>query len=142
MRSYFHGAKAREAVMGRDCDLWLWDGRSEYEGLLGRCEAGDFTARVRVRREPGATLLGRRRTTASTMDLHRLFTQRRFLAHPEVPGFPPLLEACVTGVQVCGDGAFDFLLVGRLACLPPEELERLSVLPPARAAELMQKRVG
>lgn len=127
--------------MERACDLWLWDGVAEYEGVLVKLEAGSFTARIRPVRRVGGPL-GRRRAASSTMDLHRLFTQHRFLAHPGRPGFAPLMEACVQAVQICGDGDFDYLLVGRLVPIDPRELDTLAKLPPARAAELFQKRAS
>lgn len=127
--------------MERTCDLWLWDGTAEYEGALAKLEAGSFTARVRpVKGAWGA--LGRRRASSSSMDLHRLFTQHRFLAHPGRPGLAPLMEACIQAVQICGDGEFDYLLIGRLVPIDPGELECLAKLPPARAAELFQKRAS
>ena len=127
--------------MGRDCDLWLWDGTAEYEGVLTKLEAGSFTVRVRPVKAAGGPL-GRRRATSSSMDLHRLFTQHRFLAHAGRPELAPLMEACIQAVQICGDGEFDYLLIGRLVPIDPRELERLAKLPPARAAELFQKRAS
>jgi hypothetical protein len=126
--------------MGATCDVWLWDGTAEYEGVVIRTRGEEFSARVRTA-SAAASGLGRRRAPASTLDLHRLFTRARFLAHLE--GFAdPLLEVRVTGVQCCRDGEFDYLLTARLVPLRPEDLEELSRLPPGRAAELFQRRAS
>lgn len=132
--------RSEEAAMGATCDVWLWDGTAEYEGVVIRIRGEEFSARIRPARSV-ASGLGRSRTAASTLDLHRLFTRARFLAHLE--GFAdPLLEVRVTGVQCCRDGDFDYLLTARLVPLRPEDLEELSRLPPARAAELFRLRAS
>jgi hypothetical protein len=118
-----------------ECDLWLWDGGTEYEGALVRVEESGFTARVRQFRRSGTSggSLGKR-LPASCLDLQKQFLKRRFLAHLKGSMEGTLFEASVESVQISADGRFEYLLSGRFTALDEKQLEslrRMLVLPGA-----------
>src|SRR4029078_1339346 len=95
-----------------------------YEGVFTRLDGEAFSARVRQARRSGASL--GKRGGASSADLHRVFTQRRFLAHFTGSMDGTLLEAHIESVQASSDGAFEYLLSGRFAKLDEKQLGLLS----------------
>lgn len=122
------------------CDLWLWDGSTEYEGVLVRLEGASFSARVRQARK-GAASLGRR-IPLSYLDAQRVFARRKFLAHVKGAVEGTLFELEVDSVQGSSDGEFDYLLSGRFGALEEKQLETLRKLPLQGAAALLGKRVS
>jgi hypothetical protein len=123
-----------------DIELWMWDGATEYEGVFTRLDAESFSARVRQARRSGASL--GKRGGASSADLHRVFTQRRFLAHFTGSLDGTLLEAHIEGVQASGDGAFEYLLSGRFAKLDEKQLALLRKMSVENAALMLQRQVS
>jgi hypothetical protein len=121
------------------CDLWLWDGAAEYEGVLVKLEDAAFAARVRQVRKgaPGGTL--GRRISAAPMELQKLFARRKFLAHIRGALDGTLVEASVDSVQGSGDGSFDLLLAGRFAALDERQLGLLRTLSVQSAVALFQR---
>lgn len=124
----------------QDCDLWLWDGATEYEGRLVRFEERTFTARVRPVRQAGGTAVLGKRVPTSVLDLQRLFTERKFLAHFKGTVEGSLFEAAIANVQRSSDGDYDYLLDGRFTALDEKQLEILSRLPIEGAAEFLKRR--
>ena len=112
--------------MGELLNVWFWDGRVEYEGVLLKLDAGSFTARVRARGrgESGRSAMGKT-VASSSLDLQRQFTHRRFFAHVrgEAPG--SLFETSVHSVQRSSDGDFDYLLSGGMTPLDERQLDSL-----------------
>lgn len=123
----------------RPAEVWLWDGLTEYEGVLVKFGDRTFTARLRQVRKGPAAALGKP-IPASTLDLGRLFADRRFLAHFEGTAEDSLFEARVGSVQRSSDGDYDYLLDGRFAALDPKELEALGRLPVEGAARLLRRK--
>jgi hypothetical protein len=121
-------------------ELWMWDGASEFEGIFTRLDGDAFSARVRQARRSG-TSLGKR-GGATSLDLHRVFTQRRFLAHFTGSMDGTLVEAHIEGVQVSSDAAYDYLLSGRFAKLDETQLAMLRKMSVENAALLFQRRVS
>ncbi len=127
---------------GSDCDVWLWDGATEYEGAIVKVEETEFAARVRQARKDPAGVLGRR-VPATTIDLQRQFTGRKFLAHFRAAVEGTLFEAEIQNVQRSSDGEFDFLVAGRFAALDEAQRQALGKLATEGAAALLhQRRVG
>ena len=123
-----------------DSELWMWDGATEYEGIFVKMDGATFSARVRqVRR--GGTTLGKR-VNPSSLDLHRMFTTRRFLSHFRGSLDGTLLEAQVDSVQVCNNGEHDFLVSGKFAKLDEKQLEMLRKMSVENAALLLQRQVS
>jgi hypothetical protein len=122
-----------------ECELWMWDGATEYEGIFTRLDGEAFSARVRQARRAG-TSLGKR-IAPSSLDLHRVFTQRRFLAHFAGSLDGTLLEAHIESVQACADGPYEFLLSGRFAKLDEKHLDLLRKMSVENAALMLQRRV-
>ena len=123
-----------------DSELWMWDGATEYEGIFVKLDGADFSARVRQAKRPG-TSVGKR-IAPSSLDLHRVFTQRRFLAHFRGSLDGTLLEAQIDSVQACHNGEHDFLLSGRFSKLDAKQLEILKKMSVENAAILLQRQVS
>lgn len=123
-----------------DSELWMWDGATEYEGIFVKLDGASFSARVRQARRTG-TSVGKR-IPPSSLDLHKVFTQRRFLAHFQGSLDGTLLEAQIDGVQVCHNGEHDYLLSGRFSKLNPKQLEMLRKMSVENAAILLQRQVS
>ena len=85
--------------MNGACDLWLWDGGTEYEGLLLKLDEKTFTARLRQAKKasPGSGL--GKRLPSSTPEAQRQFTRRRFLAHVSGTTAGSLFEANIENVR-------------------------------------------
>jgi hypothetical protein len=123
-----------------ECDLWLWDGAAEYEGLLLKLDETGFTARLRQAKK-GATAssgLGKR-LPSSTPEAQRQFTRRRFLAHVTGTADGTLFEARIENIQVSTDGEFEHLVAGRFAALDEAQLEVLRRLSVEGAAAFFQR---
>jgi hypothetical protein len=128
------------ADLKNDSELWMWDGATEYEGIFVKMDGAAFSARVRpVRR--GGTTLGKRVNTSS-LDLHRMFTTRRFLSHFRGSLDGTLLEAQIDSVQVCSNGEHDFLVSGKFAKLDEKQLDLLRKMSVENAALLLQRQVS
>ena len=128
------------ADVKNDSELWMWDGATEYEGIFVKMDGAAFSARVRpVRR--GGTTLGKRVNTSS-LDLHRMFTTRRFLSHFRGSLDGTLLEAQIDSVQVCSNGEHDFLVSGKFAKLDEKQLDLLRKMSVENAALLLQRQVS
>jgi hypothetical protein len=123
-----------------EAELWMWDGAAEYEGIFTRLDGEAFSARVRQARRSGGTV--GKRLASSSMDLHRVFTQRRFLAHFTGSMDGTLLEAHIEGVQACSEGPYEYLLSGRFARLDEKQLELLRKMSVENAALLLQRQVS
>lgn len=123
-----------------ECDVWLWDGATEYEGKLVRLEGRRFSARVRqARKESEGAGLGKRVAT-SCLDLQRQFMGRRFLGHLDGSVEGTLVEAEVENVQRSSDGEFDYLLSGTFGPLDDAQVEMLAKMSIRNAASLLQRR--
>jgi hypothetical protein len=123
-----------------DSELWMWDGATEYEGIFVKLDGADFAARVRQAKRPG-TSVGKR-IAPSSLDLHRVFTQRRFLAHFRGSLDGTLLEAQIDSVQACNNGEHDYLLSGRFSKLDAKQMEILRKMSIENAAILLQRQVS
>ena len=123
-----------------DSELWMWDGATEYEGIFVKLDGADFAARVRQAKRPG-TSVGKR-IAPSSLDLHKVFTQRRFLAHFRGSLDGTLLEAQIDSVQACTNGEHDYLLSGRFSKLDAKQLEILRKMSIENAAILLQRQVS
>jgi hypothetical protein len=122
-----------------ECDLWMWDGATEYEGQLLKLDEKAFTARLRqAKKSSPAPALGKR-LPSSTPEAHRQFTRRRFLAHLSGTAEGTLFEAEIENVQVSGDGQFEYLISGRFGTLDEAQLELLRKLSVEGAAALLQR---
>jgi len=123
-----------------DSELWMWDGATEYEGIFIKLDGAAFSARVRqVRR--GGTTIGKR-INSSSIDLHRMFTTRRFLSHFRGSLDGTLLEAQVDSVQVCTSGEHDYMVSGRFSKLDDKQLELLRKMSVENAALMLQRQVS
>lgn len=122
-----------------ESELWMWDGATEYEGIFTRLDGETFSARMRQARRSG-TSLGKR-MAPSSMDLHKVFTQRRFLAHFTGSLDGTLLEAHIESVQASSEGNYEFLLSGRFAKLDEKQLAMLRKMSVENAALMLQRRV-
>lgn len=106
-------------------DVWLWDGNTEYEGILARLKGREFTTRVReLRRSDGGALPGRR-VPMSYLEAQQQFVGRSFMAHFNGTAEGSLFQAEISSVQRCGDCTYDYVLSGRLTTLDAAELEML-----------------
>ena len=123
-----------------DCELWLWDGASEYEGIFVKLDGANFSARVRQAKRAGSSL--GKRISPSSLDLSKMFTDRRFLAHFRGSLDGTLLEAQVQSVQVCGNGEHDYLLSGKFSKLDEQQLALLRKMSVENAALLLQRQVS
>jgi hypothetical protein len=123
-----------------DSELWMWDGATEYEGIFVKLDGAAFSARVRQAGRSGKAV--GKRIAPSSLDLHRVFTQRRFLAHFKGSLDGTLLEAQIDGVQACHNGEHDFLLSGRFSKLDAKQLEMLRKMSVENAAILLQRQVS
>ena len=123
-----------------ESELWMWDGATEYEGIFVKLDGAAFSARIRqVRR--GGTTLGKRVNTSS-IDLHKMFTTRRFLSHFRGSLDGTLLEAQVDSVQTCHNGEHEYLVSGRFSKLDEKQLEMLRKMSVENAALLLQRQVS
>lgn len=126
-----------------DCDVWLWDGATEYEGLLVKLEESTFSARVRQVRKDGGGSVGLGKRLAGTyLDVQRQFTNHKFLAHFKGTVEGTLFEALLESVQCSTDGEFDYLVAGRFAALDEKQLEMLRKMSVENAATLMQRQAS
>jgi hypothetical protein len=133
----------KEGIMAEprnDCELWLWDGASEYEGIFVKLDGANFSARVRQAKRAGSSL--GKRISPSSLDLSKMFTDRRFLAHFRGSLDGTLLEAQVQSVQVCGNGEHDYLLSGKFSKLDEQQLALLRKMSVENAALLLQRQVS
>ena len=128
------------AEQKNDSELWMWDGATEYEGIFVKLDGAAFSARLRpVRR--GGTTLGKR-ISNSSIDLHRMFTTRRFLSHFRGSLDGTLLEAQIDSVQPCHNNEHDYLVSGRFSKLDEKQLELLRKMSVENAALLLQRQVS
>ena len=123
-----------------DAELWMWDGASEYEGIFVKLDGANFSARVRQARKAGPTL--GKRITPSSIDLNKMFTDRRFLAHFRGSLDGTLLEAQILGVQPSGSGDYDFLVTGKFSKLDDQQLSLLRKMSVENAAKMLQREVS
>jgi hypothetical protein len=125
------------------CDVWLWDGSTEYEGALVKVEGPGFAARLRQAQggEGAPRRLGRR-VPMTVMEQQRQFAGRKFLIHFGGPADASLYEAEIQSVQRSSDGEFDFLVCGRFAPLDARHQELLEKMSIGDAAALFRRRVG
>ena len=123
-----------------ECDLWMWDGAAEYEGLLLKLDEAVFSARLRQAKKGGSpdTGLGKR-LPSSASDAQRQFTQRKFLAHFTGTAEGSLFEARITTVQASGHESFDYVVCGSFSPLDETQLELLRTLSVENAATLLQR---
>jgi hypothetical protein len=128
------------AEQKNDSELWMWDGATEYEGIFVKMDGATFSARLRQVRRPG-TSLGKRVATSS-IDLHRMFTTRRFLSHFRGSLDGTLLEAQVDSVQPCNNSEHDYLVSGRFSKLDEKQLDLLRKMSVENAAILLQRQVS
>ena len=123
-----------------ECDLWMWDGAAEYEGLLLKLDEKSFTARLRQAKKAPSTVSGLgKRLPASTPEAQRQFTRRRFLARFPGTAEGTLFEAQIDSVQTSTEGAFEYLISGRFGTLDDAQLETLRTLSVEGAAALLQR---
>ena len=126
-----------------DCDLWMWDGAAEYEGLLLKLEEAAFSARIRQARKGASSVSGLgRRVPASTPEAQRQFARRKFLAHFTGTAEGTLFEAILSSVQGSGEGGFEYLVSGTFKALDEKQLEVLRRLSVQNAASLLQRPAG
>lgn len=116
--------------MQRPCDIWLWDGRIEYEGVVAKFTEPDFTAHLRDAREAEPRLGAGRRVPSTFFDLQRQFVGRRLLAFCRLSAEPQLQEAEITSIQRSSASGCDLFVAGRLRTL---DASRLASLPPIPA---------
>lgn len=128
------------ADVRNDSELWMWDGATEYEGIFVKLDGAAFSARLRQPRRGGATV--GKRLAPATLDLHRAFTQRRFLAHFAGSLDGTLLEAQIESVQPCHNGEHDLLVSGRFSKLDEKQLAMLRKMSIENAAILLQRQVS
>lgn len=122
-----------------DCDLWMWDGAAEYEGLLLKLQESAFTARFRQVRKVASTSGLGKRLPSSSSEAQRQFSTRRFLAHLAGTAEGTLFEAHLDHVQISDNGDFDYLVSGRFGELSEKQLEMLRTLSVENAAALLQR---
>lgn len=122
-----------------DCDLWMWDGAAEYEGLLLKLDESAFTARLRQAKKASTVAGLGKRLPSSTPEAQRQLTRVRFLAHFTGTAEGTLFEAHLQNVQVSGDGSFEYLVSGRFGALTEKQLELLRTLSVQSAAALLQR---
>ena len=121
------------------CDLWMWDGAGEYEGLLLKLENDAFTARLRqVRKTSTVSGLGKR-LPAATPEAQRQFARRRFLAHVEGTAQGSLFEVRLDAVQPSSDADYDCIVSGRFGELNERQLEMLRTVSVENAAAMLQR---
>lgn len=130
------------ADVKNDSELWMWDGATEYEGIFIKMDGASFSARVRQARRGGSSAGTGRRVAPVSLDLHKMFTQRRFLAHFRGSLDGTLLEAQIDGVQACGNGEHDYLISGRFSKLDEKQLAMLRKMSVENAALLLQRQVS
>jgi hypothetical protein len=128
------------ADLKNDSELWMWDGATEYEGIFIKLDGEAFSARVRQARRVGSSV--GKRIAPSSLDLHKVFTQRRFLAHFRGSLDGSLLEARIESVQACNNGEHDYLLSGRFSKLDEKQLAMLRKMSVENAAILLQRQVS
>ena len=128
------------ADVRNDSELWMWDGATEYEGIFVKLDGATFSARVRQARRSGSST--GKRIAPSSLDLHKVFTQRRFLSHFKGSLDGTLLEAQIETVQACGGGEYDYLLSGRFSKLDENQLSLLRKMSVENAALLLQRQVS
>jgi len=120
-----------------ECDLWMWDGAGEYEGLLLKVDEEAFSARIRQVKKGETSVSGLgRRLPAGTPDAQRQFCQRKFLAHFKGTAEGTLFEAEIASVQVSASGEFEYLISGKFKALGEKQLDLLSRLTVDAAAAL------
>lgn len=123
-----------------ECDLWMWDGAAEYEGLLLKLDEAAFSARVRQAKKGVTSVSGLgKRLPGSTPDAQRQFLKRKFLAHFTGTAEGTLFEAEVQSVQGSADGSFEYLISGKFNALDERQLEVLRTLSVENAATLLQR---
>jgi hypothetical protein len=126
-----------------ECDLWMWDGAGEYEGLLLKLDEGTFSARIRQVKKGVTSVSGLgRRLPASTPDAQRQFCERKFLAHFKGTAEGTLFEAEVASVQVSAQSEFEYLISGKFNVLDEKQLEVLRTLSDEVADALRSRRVS
>jgi len=131
------------AEQKNDSELWMWDGATEYEGIFVKLDGATFSARLRqVRRGGSGTTLIGKRVASSSIDLHRMFTTRRFLSHFRGSLDGTLLEAQIDSVQACHNGEHEYLVSGRFSKLDESQLELLRKMSIENAAILLQRQVS
>jgi len=128
------------ADLKNDSELWMWDGATEYEGIFVKLDGASFSARVRQARRAGSSM--GKRISPSSLDLNKMFTQRRFLAHFRGSLDGTLLEAQVQSVQVSTNSEHDFLVSGRFSKLDEKQLALLRKMSVENAAILLQRQVS
>src|SRR5262245_23325869 len=105
------------------CDLWLWDGSGEFEGMLVKFDESSFSARVRpVRKGDSGAVLGKRVATGY-LEVQQQFVKRKFLAHFKGTVEGTLFEASIQSVQCSADGEFDYLVSGTFVALSAKQME-------------------
>ena len=123
-----------------DCDLWMWDGAGEYEGLLLKLDEGAFSARIRQVKKGNTSVSGLgRRLPAGTSEAQRQFCQRKFLAHFTGTAEGTLFEAEIASIQVSAVAEYDYLVSGKFKALDEKQLELLRTLS-AETAEAIRNR--
>jgi len=126
-----------------ECDLWVWGGAAEYEGLLLTLDESAFSARVRQVKKGAPSVAGLgRRDPGSTPDAQRHFARRKFLAHFTGTPEQTLFQAAILSVQGSNDGDFEYLISGRFSALDERQIEILRRLSVENAATLLQRSVG
>lgn len=123
-----------------ECDLWMWDGAAEYEGVLLKLDEAAFSARIRQAKKGSTSISGLgRRVPGSTPDAQRHFARRRFLAHFTGTAEGTLFEAAISSVQGSAEGEFEYLISGTFSALDEKQLEVLRRLSVENAATLLQR---
>jgi len=107
------------------CDLWLWDGAAEYEGLLLKFDEASFSARVRRVRKGDAGMVLGKRASGSYLEVQQQFVKRKFLAHVRGTVEGTLFEAAIQSVQCSADGDFDYVVSGRFGALDQKQMDAL-----------------
>jgi hypothetical protein len=131
-----------ETQPGRETDIWLWDGSSEYEGIVAKLTEPGFTAHVRENRSASARGGTGRRFNTTFFDLQRQFVGRRFLAYCKLAGDGELLEAEITTVQRSSAVEYDFFLCGRFRPLEEHQKEALRKMSARGVGGIISERLG
>jgi hypothetical protein len=124
------------------CDLWLWDGSGEYEGLLVKFDESTFSARVRPVRKAEAGMVLGKRVAAGYLEVQQQFVKRRFLAHFKGTVEGTLFEASIQSVQNSADGDFDYLVSGTFGALTEKQMEMLRKMSVEHQSERVKRHVG
>jgi hypothetical protein len=109
------------------CDVWLWDGSSEYEGVVMAFDCGRFAAHIR--QKSSASHATGRRLNTSFIDLQTFFVETHFYALcPRYAG-TELQNSEITAAQRSGAPGFDFFVSGILRALDDEQRALLKSTP-------------